>query len=48
MRFRELRVRNNPECPVCGANPTVKELIDYNQLRTPRVPSRRRIPARQH
>ena len=31
MRFRELRVRKNPECPVCGANPTVKELIDYNQ-----------------
>jgi adenylyltransferase/sulfurtransferase len=32
MRFRELRVRKNPECPVCGANPTVKELIDYNRF----------------
>jgi adenylyltransferase/sulfurtransferase len=32
MRFRELRVRKNPECPICGANPTVKELIDYNQF----------------
>jgi adenylyltransferase/sulfurtransferase len=32
MRFRELRVRKNPECPVCGVNPTVKELIDYNQF----------------
>jgi adenylyltransferase/sulfurtransferase len=32
MRFRELRVRKNPECPVCGANPTVKKLIDYNQF----------------
>jgi len=32
MRFRELRVRKNPECPVCGANPAVKELIDYNQF----------------
>jgi adenylyltransferase/sulfurtransferase len=32
MRFREVRVRKNPECPVCGANPTVKELIDYNQF----------------
>jgi adenylyltransferase/sulfurtransferase len=32
MRFRELRVRRNPECPVCGANPTVKALIDYNQF----------------
>ena len=32
MRFRELRVRKNPECPVCGANPTVTRLIDYNQF----------------
>jgi molybdopterin/thiamine biosynthesis adenylyltransferase/rhodanese-related sulfurtransferase len=32
MRFRELRIRKNPECPVCGLNPTVKEPIDYNQF----------------
>jgi adenylyltransferase/sulfurtransferase len=32
MRFRELRIRKNPECPVCGSNPTVKALIDYNQF----------------
>jgi sulfur-carrier protein adenylyltransferase/sulfurtransferase len=32
MRFRELRLRKNPECPVCGANPTVRELIDYNEF----------------
>ena len=32
MRFREVRVRKNPECPVCGANPTIKELIDYDQF----------------
>jgi adenylyltransferase/sulfurtransferase len=32
MRFRELRVRKNPECPVCGVHPTVKALIDYNQF----------------
>lgn len=32
MRFRELRVRKNPECPVCGTNPTQRELIDYNQF----------------
>jgi sulfur-carrier protein adenylyltransferase/sulfurtransferase len=32
MRFRELRLRKNPECPVCGTNPTVRELIDYNQF----------------
>lgn len=32
MRFRELRLRRNPECPVCGDNPTVRELIDYQQF----------------
>lgn len=31
-RFRELKVRKDPDCPVCGANPTVRELIDYNQF----------------
>jgi molybdopterin/thiamine biosynthesis adenylyltransferase/rhodanese-related sulfurtransferase len=29
MRFKELRVRKDPECPVCGKNPSVTELIDY-------------------
>jgi len=29
MRFRELRLRKDPACPLCGANPTVKGLIDY-------------------
>jgi len=29
MRFRELRLRKDPQCPVCGANPSVTELIDY-------------------
>ncbi len=29
MRFRELRVRKNPECAVCGPRPTVTRLIDY-------------------
>ncbi|MDQ5866503.1 MAG: molybdopterin-synthase adenylyltransferase MoeB [Chloroflexota bacterium] len=29
MRFREVRLRKDPECPVCGENPTVTELIDY-------------------
>ena len=32
MRFRELKLRKNPECPVCGTNPTVTELIDYDQF----------------
>jgi adenylyltransferase/sulfurtransferase len=32
MRFRELKLRKNPECPVCGTDPTVTELIDYQQF----------------
>src|SRR5262245_54108294 len=32
MRFRELKLRKNPDCPVCGDNPTIKELIDYEQF----------------
>ena len=29
MKFREINLRKDPECPVCGENPTIKELIDY-------------------
>src|SRR6185369_12358818 len=32
MKFRELKLRRDPQCPVCGENPTVKELIDYEQF----------------
>jgi adenylyltransferase/sulfurtransferase len=32
MRFRELKLRKNPECPVCGTHPTVTQLIDYQQF----------------
>jgi adenylyltransferase/sulfurtransferase len=32
MRFRELKLRKNPDCPICGANPTIKELIDYEEF----------------
>jgi adenylyltransferase/sulfurtransferase len=32
MRFRELKLRKNPECPVCGLNPTITQLIDYQQF----------------
>jgi adenylyltransferase/sulfurtransferase len=32
MRFRELKLRRNPECPVCGDHPTIHELIDYHQF----------------
>src|SRR5512147_531529 len=32
MKFRELKLRKNPDCPVCGKNRTVTQLIDYNQF----------------
>ncbi len=32
LSFRELRLRRNPGCPVCGDAPTVTELIDYEQF----------------
>ena len=32
MRFRELKLRKDPECPACGTNPTVTKLIDYEQF----------------
>ncbi len=32
MDFMELKVQKNADCPVCGANPTVTELIDYEQF----------------
>ena len=32
MRFRELKLRRNPNCPVCGDHPSVTELIDYDQF----------------
>jgi sulfur-carrier protein adenylyltransferase/sulfurtransferase len=32
MKFRELKLRKNPDCPVCGKNPTVTKLIDYQQF----------------
>jgi adenylyltransferase/sulfurtransferase len=30
--YREVKVRKDPECPVCGKNPTVTELIDYEEF----------------
>jgi adenylyltransferase/sulfurtransferase len=32
MKFRELKLRRDPECPICGDHPTIKELIDYEQF----------------
>jgi len=32
MAFRELKLEKNPDCPVCGNNPSIHELIDYEQF----------------
>lgn len=32
MKFREVRLRRDPQCPLCGENPTITELIDYNMF----------------
>ncbi|CEK13792.1 molybdopterin-synthase adenylyltransferase MoeB [Chthonomonas calidirosea] len=32
MQFRELRLRRDPACPLCGENPTIHELIDYEEF----------------
>ena len=32
MKFRELKLRKNPKCPLCGEQPTIKALIDYQQF----------------
>jgi molybdopterin/thiamine biosynthesis adenylyltransferase/rhodanese-related sulfurtransferase len=32
MTFRTVNVRKDPECPICGKNPTITELIDYEEF----------------
>lgn len=32
MRFREMKLRKDPNCPICGENRTIHELIDYEQF----------------
>ena len=32
MRWRELKLRKDPHCPLCGENPTIRELIDYAEF----------------
>ena len=32
LKFRELKLQKDPNCPVCGANPTIKQLIDYEEF----------------
>ncbi|HEX7106482.1 MAG TPA: adenylyltransferase/sulfurtransferase MoeZ [Acidothermaceae bacterium] len=32
MTYREVKIRKDPECPICGKNPTITELIDYESF----------------
>jgi len=32
MQYRELKLRKDPDCPICGENPSIQELIDYQQF----------------
>jgi adenylyltransferase/sulfurtransferase len=32
MKFREFKLRKDPQCPLCGDNPTIRELIDYEEF----------------
>jgi len=32
MKFRELKLRKDPDCPICGDSPTITELIDYEEF----------------
>src|SRR5271165_3274168 len=32
MKFRELKLRRDPQCPICGDHPTITALIDYEQF----------------
>ena len=32
MSFRELKLRRDPKCPICGENPTITELVDYQEF----------------
>ena len=38
MRFREIKLRKDPDCPVCGANPSIRELREYDEYCTPARP----------
>src|ERR1035437_2344250 len=48
LKFRELKLRKNPDCPVCGTHRTITQLIDYDQfcgIRGPEEPAGNDIPA---
>jgi len=47
MKFRELKLRKNPDCPACGKHPTITKLIDYQEfcgIRGEEAPVDRSVP----
>jgi adenylyltransferase/sulfurtransferase len=32
MKFREVKIQKDPDCPVCGTSPTITKLVDYEQF----------------
>jgi len=32
MEFRQVKIRRDPSCPVCGDHPTITDLIDYHEF----------------
>ncbi len=47
MKFREMRLRKNPECPICGEHPTITKLIDYHQFCGVPTPNQGPAPAQE-
>jgi molybdopterin/thiamine biosynthesis adenylyltransferase/rhodanese-related sulfurtransferase len=48
MKFRELKLRKNPDCPVCGTHRTITQLIDYEEfcgIRGQEAPAGNDVPA---
>ena len=45
MKFHEVRVRRDPECPMCGDHPTIRELQDYEQFCGTSLPASSSRPA---
>ena len=47
-KFRELKLKKNPECPLCGTHPTIHELIDYEEFcGIPSAPGKREDESRE-
>lgn len=51
LHFRELELKKDPECPICGTAPTITDLVDYDELcgtrPEPPAPERERVEARE-